>query len=67
MTLEVEPIIGPDGYTIDLNLSPEVVEFDGFINYGSPIFGPIFNVLTQQIHVGYPDPKRHQPADLFHP
>ena len=42
VTLEVEPIIGPDGYTIDLNLSPEVVEFDGFINYGSPIFGPLF-------------------------
>ncbi len=40
VTLEVEPIIGPDGYTIDLNLSPEVVEFDGFINYGSPILGP---------------------------
>ena len=43
VTLEVEPIIGPDGYTIDLNLSPEVVEFDGFINYGSPILGPIFD------------------------
>ncbi len=41
VTLEVEPIIGPDGYTIDLNLSPEVVEFDGFINYGSPIFGTV--------------------------
>jgi general secretion pathway protein D len=40
VTLEVEPIIGPDNYTIDLNLSPEVVEFDGFINYGSPIVGP---------------------------
>ncbi len=38
VTLEVEPQIGPDGYTIDLNLSPEVVDFDGFINYGSPIF-----------------------------
>jgi len=37
VTLEVEPIIGPDNYTIDLNLSPEVVEFEGFINYGSPI------------------------------
>jgi Flp pilus assembly secretin CpaC/tetratricopeptide (TPR) repeat protein len=49
VTLEVEPIIGPDGYTIDLNLSPEVVEFDGFINYGSTINGPIFNPLTQQI------------------
>jgi len=35
--LEVEPTVGPDGYTIDLVLSPRVVEFDGFINYGSPI------------------------------
>ena len=40
VTLEVEPVVGPDNYTIDLNLSPEVVEFEGFINYGSPILGP---------------------------
>ena len=37
VTMEVDPVIGNDGYTIDLNLSPEVVEFEGFINYGSPI------------------------------
>lgn len=37
VTLEVEPVVGPDGYTIDLNLVPQVVEFEGFINYGSPI------------------------------
>jgi general secretion pathway protein D len=37
VTLEVEPIVGPDGVTIDLNLVPQVVEFEGFINYGSPI------------------------------
>ena len=35
--LEVEPVVGPDGITIDLNLVPQVVEFEGFINYGSPI------------------------------
>jgi len=35
--MEVDPVIGPDGYTIDLSLAPEVTEFDGFINYGSPI------------------------------
>jgi general secretion pathway protein D len=29
--------VGPDGYTIELVLAPRVVEFDGFINYGSPI------------------------------
>lgn len=38
VTLEVDPVIGADGFTIDLNLNPEVVEFEGFINYGSPIF-----------------------------
>jgi general secretion pathway protein D len=37
VTLEVDPVIGNDGFTIDLNLAPEVVEFEGFINYGSPI------------------------------
>lgn len=49
VTLEVEPVVGPDNYTIDLNLSPEVVEFDGFVNYGSPILGP---VLTTPVTVG---------------
>lgn len=49
VTLEVEPVVGPDGYTIDLNLSPEVVEFDGFVNYGSPIFGAQFNPVTLNI------------------
>jgi len=39
VTLEVEPVVGADGATIDLNLVPQVVEFEGFINYGSPIFG----------------------------
>src|SRR5438445_7394546 len=37
VTLEVEPVVGADGATIDLNLFPQVVEFEGFINYGSPI------------------------------
>ncbi|MGJ8657092.1 MAG: Amuc_1098 family type IV pilus outer membrane protein [Akkermansiaceae bacterium] len=37
VTLEVEPILGEDGYTIDLTFKPEIVEFEGFINYGSPI------------------------------
>ena len=41
VTLEVEPVVGPDGVTIDLNLVPQVVEFEGFINYGSPIFGTV--------------------------
>ena len=37
ITLEVVPTLGPDNYTIELDLAPRVIEFDGFINYGSPI------------------------------
>ena len=37
ITLEVEPTVGPDSYTIELRLAPRVIEFDGFINYGNPI------------------------------
>jgi len=46
VSLEVEPQVGADNYTIDLSLSPEVVEFDGFVNYGSPILAPAFSGPT---------------------
>jgi general secretion pathway protein D len=49
VTLEVEPQIGPDGYTIDLTLSPEVVDFEGFINYGSPIAVPTRQFVGTQV------------------
>lgn len=41
ITLEVEPTVGPDSYTIELRLAPRVIEFDGFINYGNPIYAEI--------------------------
>jgi general secretion pathway protein D len=43
VSLEVEPQVGADNYTIDLSLSPEVVDFDGFVNYGSPIYNARFS------------------------
>lgn len=43
VTLEVEPVVGADNYTIDLYLAPRVVNFDGFINFGSPVIGPRFD------------------------
>jgi general secretion pathway protein D len=46
VTLEVEPQVGPDGYTIELSLVPQVVEFEGFINYGSPIQTTSTNPIT---------------------
>jgi len=45
VTLEVEPQVGPDRYTIDLRLIPTVTEFEGFINYGTPINSATTNLL----------------------
>ncbi|HEV3272505.1 MAG TPA: hypothetical protein VGZ93_10030 [Candidatus Methylacidiphilales bacterium] len=36
--LVVKPQVTADNRTIDLSLFPEVTDFEGFINYGSPIF-----------------------------
>lgn len=37
ITMEVEPIIGPNKQYISLRVNPELRDFDGYINYGSPI------------------------------
>jgi len=49
VTLEVEPQIASDNYTIDMTLAPQVVEFEGFINYGSPIQTSSTNALGQPV------------------
>ncbi len=55
VTLDVTPVVGPDNYTIDLELSPEVVDFEGFINYGTPIRGidpgDLSNLFTPRVQV----------------
>lgn len=54
--MEVDPVIGENG-SIDLNLLPEVTEFDGFVNYGSPIYSvqpitnPIYDIFG--VLIGY--------------
>jgi general secretion pathway protein D len=50
--LEVEPTVGADNYTIDLRLLPEVTEFEGFINYGSPILNQ--GVIVTPNVINYP-------------
>lgn len=50
--LEVEPTVGTDNYTIDLRLVPEVTEFEGFINYGSPILNR--GVVVTENVMNYP-------------
>jgi general secretion pathway protein D len=46
ITLEVEPTVGPDSYTIELRLAPRVTEFDGFINYGNPINATVAQTIV---------------------
>ena len=54
VTLEVEPVVGGDNTTIDLNLVPQVVEFEGFINYGSPINAIGVNTIGGAITTSVP-------------
>jgi type II secretory pathway component GspD/PulD (secretin)/tetratricopeptide (TPR) repeat protein len=54
VTLEVEPVVGGDATTIDLNLVPQVVEFEGFINYGSPINAVGVSTLGNVISTSVP-------------
>jgi general secretion pathway protein D len=62
VSMEVEATVGDDGYTIDLNLAPEVTEFEGFINYGSPIQTTSTNALGQSIPVVLTENKILQPV-----
>ncbi|WP_395747085.1 Amuc_1098 family type IV pilus outer membrane protein [Prosthecobacter sp.] len=48
--VEVEPVISEDGRTVELTITPELTEFEGFVNYGSPINAPgSVNVLPIQL------------------
>ena len=51
VTLEIEPTIGENDFMIDLRFVPEIVEFEGFINYGSPISSGGTDALGNPIQV----------------
>ncbi len=51
VTLEIEPTIGDNDFVIDLQFVPEIVEFEGFINYGSPIQSPSTDILGNAVVV----------------
>lgn len=59
---EVEATVSDDGYTIELNLTAEFAEFDGFINYGSPIQTTGINALGESEPVVLTDSKILQPV-----
>lgn len=51
VTLEIEPNVGENDFVIELNFVPEIVEFEGFINYGSPIQSPSTDILGNPVTV----------------
>jgi len=51
ITLEIEPTVGPNKKFIELSLRPEFVEFEGFVNYGSPIESPSTDAFGSPIQV----------------
>ncbi len=62
VTLEVDPVVGADGYTIELNIAPEVVEFEGFINYGSPIQSGAIDALGSPTTIVLTENRIEQPV-----
>ncbi len=51
VTLEIEPNVGANDYVIDLRFAPEIVEFEGFINFGSPITSPASDAFGNPVTV----------------
>ena len=60
--MQVEGNIAADGYSIHMTLTPEIVEFEGFVDYGAPIvfasssfpnrvLMPIFNTKRVNVQV----------------
>ena len=51
VTLEIEPTIAENDLVIDLRFVPEIVEFEGFINYGSPIQSSASDILGNPVTI----------------
>lgn len=53
VTVDVEPVISEDGRTVELTITPSLTDFEGFVNYGSPIYSPAGqSVLPIQLGAG---------------
>ena len=50
VTLEVDPVFGVDGYTIDLNLAPEIVTLTGYDHFPSAEADPALKIAQPIFH-----------------
>ena len=62
VSLEIDPTIGENNYTIDLSFVPEIVEFEGFVNYGSPISTAATDALGNATSVVITENRIEQPV-----
>jgi general secretion pathway protein D len=62
VTLEILPTIGSNNFEIDLQFLPQIVEFEGFINYGSPIQSPSNDALGNPTTVTITDNRIEMPV-----
>ncbi|YCM43534.1 Amuc_1098 family type IV pilus outer membrane protein [Verrucomicrobiaceae bacterium 227] len=51
VTLEVEANIDANDSIIELRFTPTIVEFEGFVNYGSPITAPATDALGNPVQI----------------
>ena len=59
VTLNVTAEVAADNFTINLDIRPQVVEFEGFINYGSPILTTA-PILGPPIPTGFFNPDTNE-------
>ena len=62
VSMKVNPTVGADSNTIDLVLAPEVTEFEGFINYGSPIQSSSHDALGNPVTIVLTENRIPQPV-----
>jgi len=43
--------VGQNDYVIELRIAPQIVEFEGFINYGSPITSPTSDIFGNPVSI----------------
>ena len=70
--LEVEPVISGDGHTVEISLTPSDVEFEGFIDYGTPIVSTnpssAASAITTALSTGVqPETTTSQPNHIYQP
>ncbi len=61
VTLKVQPEVGENDYVIDMRFEPSIIEFEGFVNYGSPIQSTGVDANGDPVSITLTDNRIEQP------